>query len=454
MDTHYRISLSKDRLTARLSLFPCKGASSPFEGSMEEILANENIVFGINRQALKQLEESTQAEPISVVVAEGVRPVNGRDAYLHRELHAEEEESGGRLNYRDVLKIPAVKKGQLIATIVPASNGEDGIDVTGNPVRAKRGKPLNLSVGKNVVEKNGRLFSLADGQLCVTHKSISVNPLFEVKGDLDLRVGNVNFPGTIIIRGDVPSGYELTAGGDIIVQGTVDAASLKAEGNIFVKGGIASGQKGIVEAEGNVEASYLNQGNVTAGGDVHITASVLNSRVIAGGNIDCRRGTIIGGMSAAGKNIFVKDLGNHLYSKTELAAGFSPLLIQEERQLLEKLREAKAKWKQLSEIDKKVASLENANIRLSPQQYAMLEKQKMTKRAIEKELYFLEGRLLEVELEKHEQSKVKIATYGKVFPNVKVHFGKYTTTTTEVLTDMVFYLFGSEIRYRKNEDMK
>ncbi|MEI2355024.1 DUF342 domain-containing protein [Mesobacillus zeae] len=452
MDKSVKVTVSKDGHTASISIAPMQDGQVISRRVIEELLKEEKIVYGIKYDVLEEIVKDAGAAAFQIKVAEGVRPVNGRDAYLRSEVKTAAKEKDEKLNFRDVLNIPSVRMGQALATIVPAEKGKDGIDVAGRPIPAKQGKPLRVRPGKNVAEKNGKFYSLIDGKVSITHKSISVNPVYEVRGDLDLRTGNIDFPGSIQIKGDVPAGYELIAGGDIIILGTVEGANLKAGGSVIVSGGVASGHKGRIEAEGNVQAAYLNQADVAAGGNILIKTSILNSQTVAGGNIDCSRGTVIGGMLAAGKNVYVKELGSHLFAKTDAAAGWDPVLIKEERELNETLQAKRESLRKLEEIEVKISSLAKHTRRLSVQQMEMLEKQKRTKVGIQREIYRHEDRLLAIEIERREQSIAKVCIYGSIYPNVKLHFGKYTCTTSNTLHNVHFGLSGNEIRFHQIEE--
>ncbi|UTW69218.1 DUF342 domain-containing protein [Anaerobacillus sp. HL2] len=53
-----------------------------------------------------------------------------------------------------------------------------------------------------------KAFATIDGQMSVESKAvIHVYPIFEVNGDLDLKVGNISFIGSVNIRGNVPARF-------------------------------------------------------------------------------------------------------------------------------------------------------------------------------------------------------------------------------------------------------
>jgi len=443
--TEYKIRISQDRLTAELIL---DTENKELAFSIEElldILEAEKIVFGVKRDLLTQISENPYSFEYPVTIAAGEPKVNGADAYLRNELHHNSRPEHKVFNFRSVMHIPSVRKGQLLASVVPPVNGTQGTDVTGRMIPAKPGRPIRVKPGNNVMFESGQFFAICDGQVSITDRAISVNPVFEVNGDLDLRTGNIDFVGNITIRGNVPSGYELKAGGDIVVDGLVEAANLQAEGNIIIKGGVAGAMKGKVTAGGNLLANYLNQANVKAGQDIIVKSSILHSKLTASGNVDCRTGTIIGGTISAGRNIFVKELGNELFTKTELAVGWDPLLEQAEIETLQSIETAKDNIRKLTEIEVKLAEIGSRAGGLKAEQQQMISKQRNTRRNVETGLEELVAELEFLKMEKQDRLYSSLHVLERVFPNTKVFFGKYAILTNQLYKKVSFHLENSEI---------
>jgi uncharacterized protein len=443
--TEYKVKLSHDRLKAELILdFGSKEKTFSVDELMN-ILKEEKIVFGVKRDVVTKISEDPTSIEYPITIAAGEPKVDGADSYLRNELQQNSLEDDKVFNFRSVLHIPSVRKGQLLASIVPPMNGRNGTDVTGKTIHAKPGRPLRIKPGNNVVLALNQFFAACDGQVSITPKTISVNPVFEVKGDLDLRTGNIDFVGNIAIRGNVPSGYELKAGGDIIVDGLVEAANLHAEGNIIIKGGVAGAMKGKVSSGGSVLANYLNQANVKSGQDIIVRSSILHSKLTAAGNVECRSGTIIGGTISAGRDISVKELGNELFTKTELAVGWDPLLEQAEHETLQSIETAKANIRKLTEIEVKVAEIGKRSGALTAEQKQMIAKQRNTRLNVEAGLAELLSEFEFLQIEKQDRLHSSLFVFDKVFPNTKVFFGKYAFLTNQLYKKVSFHLDNSEI---------
>lgn len=445
MATEYIVRVSNDRLSAELVLNHPIDDISISEVELLSILAKEKIVFGINKDVLAQIAENPAAFNYPITIANGVPTVDGADSYLKNELQDNSRQEQEVFNFRTVMQIPSVRKGQLLATVVPPVNGTNGTDVTGRILAAKPGRPLRVKPGENVILDSGQFYATCDGQVSITQKAISVNPVFEVKGDLDLRTGNIDFVGNISIKGNVPGGYELRAGGDIFVEGLVEAAVLHAGGNIVIKGGVAGAMKGSITAGGNVLANYLNQANVKAGQDIIVNTSVLHSKLTASGNVDCHTATIIGGTITAGRNISVKELGNELFTKTELAVGWDPILEKTELDTFHSIESAKANISKLTEIEVKVAEMGKRAGALTTEQKQMIAKQRNTRLILETNLSEMMAELEFLQLEKQDRQYSSLVVHEKVFPNTKVYFGKYAILTNQQYKRVSFHLENSEI---------
>lgn len=448
----FEIKVAKNRLKAELVLKQGEEVSAISVDDLAGLMAEQKITYGIKSEVLEQIAQGPESIAFPIVVAEGRAPDNGKDGYLRNEIVENHETGADKFNFRIVMKIPSVKKGQLLASVIPATSGAPGKDIAGKPIAPKPGRPQQVRPGKNVILEEGRFYATSDGQVCITQKSVSVNPVFEVKGDLDLRTGNIDFVGNIIIHGNVPSGYELKAGGDIRIHGMVEAANLQAEGNIIVDGGIAGAMRGMVIAGGNVQANYLNQASVKTSHDIYIKTSILHSRVHAGGNVDCKGAKIIGGMTTAGRNIYASDIGNELFTKTELAVGWDAGLEKVEQETFDAFHAVEGNIAKLSAIESKLSELEKQAGKLTVEQQQMLENQRATRLDLERKANELQDQLKLIQIEKQERQNSYLLVSGQVYPNVKVYFGKYAYMTNQTFRNVVFRLDHNEVRINPAED--
>jgi uncharacterized protein (DUF342 family) len=329
-------------------------------------LHSNKVNFGIKEDVLsKQVDKPVYREPITA--AEGNKPVDGRDAYIQYNFETDKskiqlrEEKNGRVNFKDLNIIQNVVENQPVAVRIPPQEGKDGKNIRGTVIPAKDGKNIPLPLGKNVHAADDDAAILADinGQVLVVNNKINVEPVYTVDGGVNLKSGNIEFLGTVIVNGDVEDGFFVKAAGNIEVNGTVEKAKLISEGDIIVTQGITGKGEGAVKAGHSVWAKFIENAAVESGDLVVVSDGIINSRVDAANRVLCqgRRAAIVGGRVRACEEINAKTLGSPVSgTETVLETGFDPKL----RNRLIYLTERKEKLrKEFDELQRNIQTLIN-----------------------------------------------------------------------------------------------
>jgi uncharacterized protein (DUF342 family) len=252
---------------------------------------------------------------------------------------------------------------------------------------------------------------------------VTVEKIYVVEGDVNMKEGNIRFLGTIIIKGNVDDGFSVNAAGDIEVMGSVGKGMLEAEGDIIVHQGIAGKGGAVVTAGGNIWSKFIENAKVHSGDMVVVSDGILNSSVFADKRIICRgkRASIAGGHVRAAEEIDTKNLGAPAGTETLVEVGYDP----KSRERLLNLEEADQELeKQMEDLTLNMATIENmrANKRkISPEklkQYAAMKakREKLTKQRqkISNEIKAIQAYLDEL------KTKGRISVSGTVFTGVKV----------------------------------
>lgn len=413
------------------------------KADLQRLLKNKKVVYGIDEGKLLRIAQDPHGVSYPVIIAQGTPAQAGHDAYLVNEIKQKDKRE--KFHFRNVITIPSVKNGQLLASVIPATPGTNGTDVTGKILKAKPGRPLRTRPGKNVIFHLEQFFATTDGQVSITERAIHVNPVYEVRGDLDMKTGNIDFIGNVVIHGNVPTGYTIKAGGDIKIFGLVEGASLQANGSIYISGGITAEGRGQVVAQSNVQAAYLNQAHVIAGGDIFITRSVMHSKIEAKGSICCEQGLIIGGEIKSHSHIIAKEIGNHLFTKTCLLI-VDTSIAEKEHSLKKKINELKENINKLKMIVEKVERLKQA-VSLSAEQERLLTKQKSAIKQLKEQLAEQEDELHDVEFLKKEKETPTICVQQIMFPNTHMRFGKYAKVIRKEHRNVKFWYDEGEIHF-------
>jgi uncharacterized protein (DUF342 family) len=324
---------------------PGEGGADLTLDSYKSLLVQHRVYHGVKEEFLEGfVDKPSYREKIEV--AEGVKPVNGKDAYIHYYFETDQtqirlkEGTNGRVNFKELNIIQNVVQNQPLAKKVPPEDGVDGKTVTGKLLPARAGSDIPMPVGTNVHvnEDNDTILSSINGQVIVANGKINVEPVLTVEGDVNLKTGNIIFLGTVIITGNVEDTFSVKAAGNIEVKGTVAKAVLDAEGDIIIYQGINGKGGGSIRAGRSIWSRFIENANVEAGNMVVVTDGIINSNVDAIKSIICmgKRASIMGGRLRAGEEINAKVLGNSTSgTETICEVGFDPHSKLELERLLE-----------------------------------------------------------------------------------------------------------------------
>ncbi len=160
--------------------------------------------------------------------------------------------------------------------------GKVGRNIFGEEIKPRTVKSLKLDFGKNIVmnEEHTEIYSEVTGHASLVNGKVFVSDVYEVPADVDNSVGNIDYDGSVVIKGNVKPGFSVKATGDIVVEGVIENAYVESKGQVIVKHGIHGMHKGVIRAGTNVMAKYIENANIFAGGYVE-SEIILNSNVSA-----------------------------------------------------------------------------------------------------------------------------------------------------------------------------
>jgi len=383
------ISVGGQHASARLLAPEPKGPQLSFEDA-KKMLSKAGVTHGIDEQALTTLLESKDYGK-SRVVAFASPAEDGEDGKLIFDFSVDKrsgrpKELGcGRVDYRTLDLYVPVEAGQLLVTRLPATDGKPGKTVTGEEIKQRLGKEIMFPRGKNVEinEDKTKMHALCSGLVEFVNNSVNVSSVYDVKGDCDISVGNIDFDGSVHVHGSVRSGYTIRASGCVIIDGGVEAATIIAGGNVEVKGGMQGGSKGLIESGGAVSILYVERGIIRADGPVMLDVSI-HSTIEAGESITARgqRGAIIGGRVGSTGSIIANYVGALSHTRTEIAVGVTPrkrARLQFVETELERLAQEKAN------LDKLDTYLENTIDTMAPERWDLLHRSGIENRRLNTE---------------------------------------------------------------------
>ncbi|MGD8191040.1 DUF342 domain-containing protein [Brevibacillus ginsengisoli] len=433
----FELKISQDKLSAELILNPELTEESLNYEDVKQFLFQNAIVYGIDENVLREIcEKPKKFLGTPIKIAQGKGPIAGEAARIEYIFKSQVHEGikpkeldDGRVDFYQVVDIANVSRGQLVAKKIPAGRGEEGTSIFGQPLPPTPGKDIMFKMGKNVLLDQDKLllYAAIDGQVSVGEgDKINVFPVYEVKGDVDFSVGNIEFVGTVVVRGNVPNGFRIKASGDIRILGSVEGAELEAGGSVEIKNGIAAQDKGHVIAGVDVKTSYIQNGNVRASNDVIVSQSIMFSTIRAGHNVLCNgtKGIIIGGSIQAGEKIVARVVGNSSATPTVLEVGVKPELRNE---LLAVTKELSNLYDNLKKTEQGLGVLDQllqTGVSLSADKKLLQIKMANTKIMLEKEVKKLETQRKELEVQVDHDAHAVIDVYQVMYPGIKLVFGK------------------------------
>lgn len=264
----------------------------------------------------------------NVLLARGIPPVCGEDGWFEmffKEGDAQPEyyeDEKGRVDLRTLHTCTEIQPEQKLGVVHGPKAGINGLTVRGELLPATAGKTFDLIAGPGVLLKYNRriAFAAKAGRALLDRKTLSVVDEIVIPGNLDLRVGNINFHGFVEVRGDVPDDFSIKATRGMLIRGNVGACRLEAEGPIDI-GSMSGRGAGQIICQGGLKAKYLNQVQVSCYGHVWVSNEIRNSHIKATGQILVERGVIIGGKCTALEGIEARELGAASGVRTHVVAG-------------------------------------------------------------------------------------------------------------------------------------
>lgn len=354
LDGRFHLYVDNDHMAASISLEPpLNGGAAVAEEQVRAEMTARGVVAGILDDVLRQTVE--QGIGSYVCIAKGLEPTPGQPAVFtdliesppeHDAQGSEEEDDDAyaRIDYRDLGNLVLVTPGVPLMRRTPAVPSIPGFDITGKvielpPISDEPFAEHLAGVEISPDDPNLLIASISGAPKIMEHGA-SVVALVEVDS-VNLDTGNIDFDGSLKVRGDIVAGMKVHVTGDVVVAGTIEAADVHAGGNITVNGGIvgmadtvatdgqAQSRAARLVCEGSVKARFISNAQIDARKMVAAEREIRQSFVDAG---DCvvvgppgsQKGAIVGGRTRAMMSVQAGVLGSMSAVRTEIQVGLNP----------------------------------------------------------------------------------------------------------------------------------
>lgn len=439
-----RVVVSDDKLTAKVSLYP--GINTDKKTNYQDIIlyliekhsvSQGSIDDKAIEDAVKLLNDGLIVE--GVLACEGTPAVRGRDAnieFLFENASVKPKLlPNGKVDYREFTKFVIVDKDQLIIKRTPPDKGKDGMDITGNVIKAVEGVDKTVEVVEGVysdLEKT-EFRSKYNGHVVVSGNAVTVLPMLQVDGDVDMRVGNLRFEGTIVVTGNVHSGFVIDAD-DIVVDGIVENADLKARNTIVIKRGVKGVTgKGSIKAGGNISVGYCENADILAGGEFTVEKYCFNSNIEAHSVSAIGKNVIIsGGSLKVFAEAHITNLGSKNSSKTEIELGYSHSMQNKAEKVKIEINQLTESMEKINDVLSKL-DIKDPKVQSNPKVKMLFDSYEAFKRRLP-----LLGKKYDELLKKSVCEAPRLIVENIIYPGVEINMLSLSRTIKSEMTRVEF----------------
>jgi len=436
LDGEFELEITEDKLQLLLTLVPPEGGQPITAEEIAAAAASMGVVALLDAAAIGVALEAGSCE--ARVIARGVAPVQGEPArfesLVRQPRPAQVENEDDRVDLRDLGSLLLVNPGTALMRRTVARSGKDGMDVLGKAIPADPvvDTPFAPDLTGVAIDPNDPLLLIAliAGSPRVLHNGVIVSPVVDVEA-VDLHSGNVNFDGSLRVSGDIRTGMSVRVTGDVVVQGTIEAASVQAGGDVIVKGGIigraetahggAPSEIASVRSKGSVHARFIQNAVVEADAEVIVESGIRQSDVSAGGRVavgtPTGQGSISGGRTRALQSVSTATLGAPAGTATVVQVGLNPFADEQKAELearRRKVLEEQAKLQQLAAFFAKHPERATGDIR---------EKARATMYKINRDLFELDAEIARVAEQMKPSEQAVIAVGRRIHGGVTLQVG-------------------------------
>lgn len=365
-----QVDISSDQMTASVCLRRISDdALYTYEDIMDK-LSEAGVKMGIDEGRILDIIDKKIYDQ-RVVVATGKPQEQGKDGYYdfffdvnYKNNNKPKLREDGSVDYFNTKLFERVEEGEKLAEYHHPTKGVFGYNVCGKLLTPKPGKPKSRLRGKGftVSEDGNSYYAAFTGKVEYQNFDMNISNIFDVTGNVDLNVGNIDFNGDVNITGHVISGMTIHAMGNIYIGGHVEGANIYAGKDIIFNGGVNSKGAGRIEAKGNVAGKYFENANVYADGDVK-SGYLLNSTIVARGKVivEGKHGSIMGGDVTGVMGIETVNCGHVSTTKTVLRVGATKEIRKEYADEILRLKDIIAEIEMYTSALKKYEKIREVN---------------------------------------------------------------------------------------------
>ncbi len=414
-----RFDFSAD-VTVCTARYEASAGGTPLdEASLRQFMNGCKVFEGVHEASVQMLlSVAAEKKSISgIIIAHSTAMQPGDDGYLEFLVHDSLEEQNNAdgaeksaVCFKNVQTFLNVNPGDIVAVIHPPTTGVPGRTVQGESIPPKPGIPCSITPGTGIrIGDDGKtLYAETSGRVNNTGSELTVEDVYTVEGDVDYRVGNIDFNGFVEISGDVLDGFRVKATRGIKIKGIVGSAELESNGDVEICGMNGQGTGKIV-CNGNLTLNFCNDTRIICEGDVTAQVEIRNCSLRCMGTLRIIKGTFGGGSCIVLAGMETGSIGTKTSLATTVMAGVN----------FHDFDEIEALNKLLVELNQSFTATPENKRNLA---VFITERNKLTEQ------------MQEVRERRYSNSNAKINVHKIMYENARLTLGQYFYITRDEIT--------------------
>ncbi|SFB66946.1 DUF342 domain-containing protein [Butyrivibrio sp. YAB3001] len=445
------INIAKDRMSATVVFYPpTEGAELMTEKEFLGTLDYQKIKYGIKKDDIHSFfEHRTYCKRI--LIAEGKAVKQGVNASVEYHFTVNNRpkpalRDDGSVDYFNLNLINNVKEGDLLATLHPEIPGEPGINIHGENIRPASVKPAHIKYGKNTQLSDDKLTLTATkaGHVTIKEEKVTVSDVLVLE-NVDLATGNIDCEGSVEVKGIVASNFSVKAGGNIVVKGIVEDATLISGADVILERGVKAG--GNISADGNIVVKFVENATLAAKGGI-TSECILHSTVTSGTeiNVTGKKGFIAGGKVCAADKIQAKVLGSEMGANTIIEVGADPQIKIRLKELQKEMAESQKKIEGIKPTVEGFSKMIKAGAKLTPDQIANVQKLIALNKTLTEQVQKDSEEYTNLMEKLAEQKDAEVIVEGTAYPGTTVNIGELSMIVKKPVQYSRFVVKDGDVR--------
>jgi len=335
----FNLTISEDEITVSANFYAPRGKGKPIKiFDVIERLHDFYIIDSVidTKMINKTLAyvNDQQKDVENQIIAKGKLPVHNIPEHIEVVFDPEdyialvneiiEENKNQQIDYKKFSRLCILNEGMKVAQKHNNVTGVRGITVKGTAIPFETNRKKLIKIGSNLkMDKSGEITTTCEGEFLYKRNEISIKDILVLKDGVSFKTGNIHFPGSVVIHGEVKTDFKIHSDENLLVHNTLGAAEVSCGGNLIVaNGGIVGKGSHKITVQNIVKSVHMENVHIEAGSNIFIEKSAYHSKIFTNGMLHMGSNSkLLDCMVSARNGLTVQDIGNDSGIKTKIICG-------------------------------------------------------------------------------------------------------------------------------------